>query len=156
MLNQPIHPPTLSTDGRPLAPVANPGQMGETLTTVTIVWGESPVPTSAPLQGYTVVIAPIEGNSLPYEVETVDNKTEIELFQLTPGHNYSVQVFGRNSNGNGTASISVRISTVKPVAPHTPQEVEAVLVKHDTSFSINVSWTVRSSIIHVHVILWLL
>ena len=133
----------LSTDGLPLAPISNPVQTGEeTLTTVPITWGEAPVPTTAPLLGYTIVIDPIVGDS--FRIDTVENSTEITLFHLIPGHEYLVSVFGRNSNGNGTASETVNISTVVPQVPPSPPQVEAVLMQFGTSFSINVSWTVRA------------
>ena len=68
----------------------------------------------------------------------------IELFQLTPGQKYTVNVFGRNLNGNGVSSTAVIIRTVVPQVPPPPKYVEAVLVKLETSYSINMSWMVRA------------
>ena len=135
---------TLSTDGLPLAPKSNPVQTGQSLTTVIIDWGKAPAPAMTPLLGYTVVITPIQRNHPPVVVETWDNQTMIELSQLAPGEKYRVKVFGRNSNGNGTSSQAVVVSTVVPQTPPPPKEVEAVLVKLEISYSINISWTVRA------------
>ena len=134
---------TLSTDGLPLAPKSNPVQTGQSLTTVTIDWGKAPVPAMVPLLGYTIIITPIQRNHPPVLVETWDNQTMIELHQLVPGEQYRVKVFGRNSNGNGTSSQAVVVSTVVPQAPPPPKKLEAVLVKLEISYSINISWTVR-------------
>ena len=130
-------------DGFPLAPVSNPGQIGETFTTVTITWGKSPVPTASPLEGYTIIITPLLENSSPTEVETRDNDTTIEIFHLSPGQEYRIEVFGRNSKGNGTLSEALVARTVKPQVPGQPPQVTGVLDKFDTSYSINISWMVR-------------
>ena len=134
----------LSTDGLPLAPRSNPVQTGQSLTTVTIDWGKAPAPTKAPLLGYTIIITLIQRKHPPVLVETWDNQTMIELCQLVPGEQYSVEVFGRNSIGNGTSSQAVVVSTVVPQAPPPPKKVEAVLVKFEISYSINILWTVRT------------
>ena len=97
-----------------------------------------------PLLGYTIIVTPIQKNHPPVLVETWDNQTMIELCQLVPGEQYRVKVFGRNSNGNGTSSQAVVVSTVVPQAPPPPEKVEAVLLKLEISYSINISWTVRT------------
>ena len=131
------------TDGVPLAPIATPGQIDETFSTVTVTWGKSPVPASSPLQGYTIIITPLIENASPTEVATMDNDTTIQIFHLTPGREYRIEVFGRNSNGNGTLSGALIARTVTPQVPGPPPQVTGVLERFETSFSINISWTVR-------------
>lgn len=130
-----------------MAPVSDPVQTGETLTTVTITWGECPVPFNAPLQGYTVSLSPVEGGGRPVQIETTDNVTTIELFRLVPGGEYQIVVFGRNSNGNGPLSGSVVAQTVVPAVPYSPSDVEGVLETFEINSSINVTWTV-SEVFH--------
>ena len=137
------HSHTYSTDGRPLVPVSNPVQTGETLTTITITWGESPVPSNSPVEGYTISLSPTEGSGRPLEVETADNETTIELFRLVPGGKYQIVVFGRNSNGAGPPSGSVVARTVVPQVPYSPSHIEGVLETSETNSSIKVTWTVR-------------
>ena len=135
---------TPPTDGFPLAPLSNPAQVGETLTTVTINWGEAPVPLDAPLQGYTVSVVSVQNDTVPLELSTQDNATTIQLFNLIPGQEYRVMVFGRNSIGKGTPSATLVARTVVPVPPHQPLQVHGVVEVFGKSSSINVSWMVRS------------
>ena len=135
---------TSSTDGLPLAPLSNPAQVEETLTTLTIVWGEALVPLNAPLQGYTITVVPVQNDAVPLELSTRDNETTIQLFNLIPGQQYRVMVFGRNSFGRGTPSATLVARTVVPLPPHQPIQVHGVVTVFETSSSINVSWMVRS------------
>ena len=132
-----------TTDGRPLAPVSSPVQTGETLTTITITWGESPVPTNSPLEGYTILLSPTGGGRQPLEVETADNETTIELFHLVPGEEYQITVFGRNSNGAGSPSGSLVARTIVPQVPNPPSHVGGILETFEKNSSIKVTWTVR-------------
>lgn len=126
-----------------MAPITNPGQIGETLTALTIDWGEAPVPINAPLQGYTISVLPLQGeNRTPLEIATNDNDTTIQLFNLTPGGRYEITVFGRNSYGRGAPSGVLVGSTVAPVPPHPPTQVQGMVEEFGTSSSITVTWMV--------------
>ena len=150
LLHTHTHTHTPYTDGTPIAPISDTIQLDETLNSVTIDWGKSPVPDDDPLYGYNINVTQISnGERLDtIHMQTEDNATSTVLYHLTPGAEYEVVIAGRNSHGEGAKSRPVVVEPMRPVVPPPPVRVEAVLGTDQSGGRvITVTW--RVCIVHV-------
>ena len=104
----PMHP-TNHPDGRPLAVTVE--QLEQSLYSLTLKWSPAPVPSDAPVLGYTVLVREQGGRS--FEVVLEGNDTTVDLLRLTPGRRYGVVVFARNAYGQGVQSEELGAYTVR-------------------------------------------
>ena len=108
----PTHLPTHPTnhlDGRPLPVTVE--QLDQSLYSLTLRWSPAPVPSDAPVLGYTVLVREQGGRS--FEVVLEGNDTTVDLLRLTPGRRYGVVVFARNAYGQGVQSEELGAYTVR-------------------------------------------
>ena len=101
--------PTNHPDGRPLAVTVE--QLEQSLYSLTLRWSPAPVPSDAPVLGYTVLVREQGGRS--FEVVLEGNDTTVDLLRLTPGRRYGVVVFARNAYGQGVQLEELGAYTVR-------------------------------------------
>ena len=101
--------PTDHPDGRPFAVTVE--QLEQSLYSLTLRWSPAPVPSDAPVLGYTVLVTEQSGRT--FEVTLEGNDTTVDLLHLTPGRRYGVVVFARNAYGQGVKSEQLDAYTVR-------------------------------------------
>ena len=105
----PTYAPTNHPDGRPLAVTVE--QLEQSLYSLTLRWSPAPVPSDAPVLGYTVLVREQGGRS--FEVVLEGNDTTVDLLRLTPGRRYGMVVFARNAYRQGVQSEELGAYTVR-------------------------------------------
>ena len=137
----------LPVDGRPFSPIEPPYQMSESLRSIMVEWGSSPVPKFAPITMYMIKYWPHDSSrDMAVTIITENNDTSFELMPLSPGQKYFVEISGINIFGNGTASTAETITTGKGEVPPAPDNVNINTVERKNKAFVSISWRVSDYI----------